>query len=71
MVNQLGPLDSSLDRGMPFDPIEIQDSVEPPHVEQESVTAELLAAHRMPTPGHAHRMTFLLGVSQGRLNIID
>jgi hypothetical protein len=69
--DQLGPLDAGLDPDVPFVPVQVQDALEPLHVEEKGIRSELLAAHRVASAGDTHGPPFPLGVAQGRLDRVD
>ena len=53
LVDQLGPLDARLDLGDAALRVEADDAAHAPHVEEQRVGAELLAAHRVAGAGYA------------------
>ena len=55
----------------PLGLVEAHDAVEPLHVEQDGIAAELLAAHRVPAAGDADGPPFPPGVSQSCLDRVE
>jgi hypothetical protein len=65
------PLDAGLDLDESLGAIEREHLIELGQVEQQRVLAELLAAHRMPTAGHADRTAFVGRPGQRRLHVVE